>query len=87
MSPTEIDAELIAANPWWRNPQGWEASDVQIRVARQSALSYEPRPLHGLTIGGLYILRGPRRVGKSTRQSSLVLGGHGGSHGFVVRKV
>jgi uncharacterized protein len=72
MSLTEIDAELIAANPWWRNPQGWEASDVQIRAARQSPLSYEPRPLHGLTTGGLYILRGPRRVGKSTAMKQLI---------------
>jgi uncharacterized protein len=72
MSPTEIDAELIAANPWWRNPQGWEASDVQLRVARQSPLSYEPRPIRGLTTGGLYVLRGPRRAGKSTAMKQLI---------------
>jgi uncharacterized protein len=72
MSRSEIDAELVAANPWWRNPGGWEASDVQLRAARQSPLSYEPRPLHGLTAGGLYILRGPRRVGKSTAMKQLI---------------
>lgn len=72
MSPDEIDAELIEANPWWRDPTGWEASDVQLRAARNSALDYEPRPLQNLAPGGLYILRGPRRVGKSTTLKQLI---------------
>jgi len=66
MRISEIDAELTAANPWWRDPEMWEATDVQLRAARQSSLKYEPRPLRDYTPGGLYILRGPRRVGKST---------------------
>lgn len=72
MQASEIDAELIAFNPWWRSPQGWEASDVQLRAVRQSPLAYEPRPLDGYTAGGLYILRGPRRVGKSTAMKQLI---------------
>lgn len=66
MNASEIDAELISSNPWWRNPQGWESADVQLRAVRQSPLAYDPRPLRDYTAGGLYILRGPRRVGKST---------------------
>ncbi|MBA2668804.1 MAG: AAA family ATPase, partial [Gemmatimonadetes bacterium] len=72
MQASEIDAELITSNLWWRSPQGWEASDVQLRAVRQSPLAYEPRPLHGYKTGGLYILRGPRRVGKSTAMKQLI---------------
>ncbi len=66
MRASEIDAELVAVNPWWREPGAWEGSDVQLRAARLSHLDYDPRPLRDVEPGGLYILRGPRRVGKST---------------------
>jgi uncharacterized protein len=69
---TEIDAELIAANPWWRDPDRWPESDVQLRTAMHSALNYDPRPLDDLTPGGLYVLRGPRRGGKSTALKRLI---------------
>jgi uncharacterized protein len=66
MRHDEIDTELVESNPWWRDPDAWHASDVQLRRARESPLAYEPRPLRDTMRGGLYILRGPRRVGKST---------------------
>lgn len=72
MRNDEIDADLVDANPWWRDPDVWTTRDVQLRRARQSPLVYTPRPLAGLTKGGLYILRGPRRVGKSTALKQLV---------------
>ncbi|MEX2527850.1 MAG: AAA family ATPase [Gemmatimonadota bacterium] len=72
MNVTEIDSELSAANPWWRDPHGWQDADVQLRTARTSPLAYDPRPLDDLTPGGLYILRGPRRVGKSTALKKLI---------------
>ena len=72
MRVAEIDTALVASNPWWRDPENWEESDVQLRAARQSPLSYDPRPLRGVTAGGLYILRGPRRVGKSTALKQLI---------------
>lgn len=72
MRASDADAELVAANPWWRDPEGWRESDVQLRTARGSPLAYEPRPLDDMSRGGLYILRGPRRVGKSTALKQLV---------------
>ena len=72
MRVAEIDTELVASNPWWRDPETWEEFDVQLRAARQSPLAYDPRPLRGVTAGGLYILRGPRRVGKSTALKQLI---------------
>lgn len=72
MNLSEIDNELSAANPWWRDPDHWPASDVQLRTAQRSSLNYDPRPLDDLTAGGLYVLRGPRRVGKSTALKRLI---------------
>lgn len=72
MNVDDIDAELSAANPWWRDAGAWQQSDLQLRAARRSALAYDPRPLDDLTTGGLYILRGPRRVGKSTALKRLI---------------
>lgn len=72
MLAPDIDIELIEANPWWRDPIAWEDRDVQLRAARASPLAYEPAPLEDLTPGGLYILRGPRRVGKSTALKQVV---------------
>lgn len=54
-------------NPWWRHPTRWDASDPDLKSARLNALShYDPHPLGNLTPGGLFLLMGPRRVGKST---------------------
>ncbi len=72
MRIADIDAELIHSNPWWRDPEGWAERDVQLRAVRDSAFAYAPRPLADLAPGGLYILRGPRRVGKSTALKQLV---------------
>lgn len=72
MRTAEIDSDLLEANPWWRDPHGWEEQDVQLRAVRRSPLVYRPRPLEHLATGGLYILRGPRRVGKSTALKQLV---------------
>lgn len=72
MRAGDIDSELVTANPWWRDPTGWEDEDVQLQAVRSSPLDYAPRPLADLTSGGLYILRGPRRVGKSTALKRLV---------------
>jgi predicted AAA+ superfamily ATPase len=72
MYASEIDSELTAANPWWQDPERWKESDVQLRTAMQSGLDYDPRPLDDLSPGGLYILRGPRRVGKSTALKRLI---------------
>lgn len=72
MQTSEVDAELTSTNPWWRSPEDWPQQDVQLREARKAPFEYEPDALRDLTPGGLYILRGPRRVGKSTALKQLV---------------
>jgi len=56
---------LLAERSPWRAREGWEADDPDLRAAGRLPLSYEPEPLTGIHAPGLYVLRGPRRVGKS----------------------
>lgn len=51
-------------NPWWRSP-GWAEADHDLREVRDSGLGYRSTCLDDLRPGGLYLLRGPRRVGKT----------------------
>jgi predicted AAA+ superfamily ATPase len=49
---------------WWRDRQ-WDRDDPDLAEAADAPFVYEPVPLGDLRQGGLYVLRGPRRVGKS----------------------
>jgi uncharacterized protein len=55
---------LTDRSAWWRDPE-WERDDPDLREAAESRFVYEPAPLSDLHPEGLYVLRGPRRVGKS----------------------
>ncbi|MBI4728635.1 MAG: ATP-binding protein [Acidobacteria bacterium] len=72
MKPGWIGQELRATNPWWRRPTGWETDDPLLREVADVPFLYEPQPLADLAPGGLYVLRGPRRVGKSVELKRLV---------------
>ena len=56
---------LTATNRWWRDPTGWSADDPDLREAARAPFQYRADVLPDLTPGGLYVLRGPRRVGKT----------------------
>ncbi len=56
--------ELSRLNPWWRSAD-WAATDPDLVDARNSGISYRSGVLDNLREGGLYLLRGPRRVGKT----------------------
>ena len=56
---------LVATNRWWRNPRGWPMDDPDLREAGEAPFRYSADVLDDLAPGGLYVLRGPRRVGKS----------------------
>jgi predicted AAA+ superfamily ATPase len=61
----DIQLQLAASNLWWRNPE-WTSEDPNLRRARAASFNYRAGSLRGLAPGGLYLLRGPRRAGKST---------------------
>lgn len=61
----EAQQLLTATNRWWRDPVGWHATDPDLREAAEAPYDYRAGVLSDLTPGGLYVLRGPRRVGKT----------------------
>lgn len=65
MRSGQLQLQLGASNPWWRTPD-WARDDPDLRAAAAAPFSYRARCLADLVQGGLYVLRGPRRVGKST---------------------
>jgi len=65
MKHGEVQQQLTATNRWWRADRGWEKQDPDLRTAREAPFDYSAGVLANLTPGGLYVLRGPRRVGKS----------------------
>jgi predicted AAA+ superfamily ATPase len=64
LNEAQLSRALANGNAWWRNPQ-WERDDRDLRAVVATALDYEPEPLTDVVPDGLYVLRGPRRVGKS----------------------
>lgn len=64
MNDAQLRRLLTERSPW-RARTGWEADDPDLRAAARLPLDYEPQPLADIRPPGLYVLRGPRRVGKS----------------------
>lgn len=64
MNDSQLRRLLTERSPW-RARTDWEADDPDLRAAGRFSLDYEPDPLADVHAPGLYILRGPRRVGKS----------------------
>jgi predicted AAA+ superfamily ATPase len=64
MNEGQLSRLLTAGNAWWRERE-WERDDRDLRAASLTGLDYQPQPLGDIIPDGLYILRGPRRVGKS----------------------
>jgi hypothetical protein len=82
----QMAQELGRLNPWWRT-RDWARLDPDLRAAADRHLGYRSRCLADLQPGGLYLLRGPRRVGKTVavKQAIEDLLGTGGSAHAVVR--
>ncbi|MYB38411.1 MAG: ATP-binding protein [Gammaproteobacteria bacterium] len=68
----EAQQMLAATNRWWRDPTGWSADDPDLREAARAPFRYRTDVLSDLTPGGLYVLRGPRRVGKTVAVKNAV---------------
>lgn len=60
----QLAQEMSATNPWWRDTD-WESRDADLQAAEGHGIDYQPEVLEGIQRGGLYLLRGPRRVGKT----------------------
>lgn len=65
MNDAQLLARLSDKCTWWRDPAGWERDDPDLKAVRAASITYEPAPLADIRPNGLYLLLGPRRVGKS----------------------
>ncbi len=68
----EVQQQLSGSNRWWSDADGWANSDPDLRGAASAPFQYTARVLPDLTPGGLYTLRGPRRVGKSVEAKKAI---------------
>ena len=78
MRAGEIQAKLTSTNLWWTRPEDWASRDPDLREASEAPFRHSAGVLDDLAPGGLYVLRGPRRVGKSVelkRAVERLLGG------------
>src|ERR1035437_4324719 len=66
-----LSETLAGLNPWWRT-ETWAAADRDLVRVRNSGLGYEADVLRDLQPGGLYVLRGPRRVGKTVASKQAI---------------
>lgn len=74
MKTSEIGEFLRTTNGWWRTVgPSWTDADPHLRAVARSSLHYHPEPLNDLVDGALYILRGPRRVGKSVELKRVIV--------------
>lgn len=65
MNDPALRRMLAEQSPWRTKPTGWEQDDADMRATLRLPLDYQPEPLADIRAPGLYMLRGPRRVGKS----------------------
>ncbi len=73
MNLEQLKQDLQRENTWRDNPSGWMGTDSDLRRVMEEPFEYTPNILANLTEGGLYILHGPRRVGKSVETKRKIL--------------
>ncbi len=64
----------LARTAWWSSPGDWVQGDPDLHRASRSSFEYTAGVVRNLVSGGLYLLRGPRRVGKSVEVKKAILG-------------
>jgi len=59
---------IVAQNPWWTDPGGWEARDGHLRALSRHPMRLPTQVVDHIALGeaGTHVIRGPRQVGKST---------------------
>ena len=63
---------LLARASWWTGPRTWTQRDPDLIQAHRAPFEYSAGALGDLVPGGMYLLRGPRRVGKSVELKKTV---------------
>lgn len=71
MNDVALAQILRQKNPWWQGER-WRKTDVYLRALRDAPFIYAPAALADIKPPGLYVLTGPRRVGKSAEMRRTV---------------
>lgn len=64
-------AEIVNQNPWWKHEDEFDRFDQSLQKAKP--IFFQRRRIE-LNKGGIYILRGPRQVGKTTYLKDMIRG-------------
>jgi len=59
---------IVAQNPWWTDPDGWEARDGHLLALSRRPVRLPTQMVDRITldVAGIHMIRGPRQAGKST---------------------
>jgi len=58
-------SEIVNQNPWWKHGEKFVIFDKNLKEAKEKPIFFERKRID-LNKGNIYVLRGPRQVGKTT---------------------
>jgi len=58
-------SEIVNQNPWWKHREKFVLFDKNLKEAKEKPVFFERKRIN-LNKGNIYVLRGPRQVGKTT---------------------
>jgi len=73
VNDAQIEEILRDRNPWWRRERDWADDDDVLREAAQAPFLLHSDVLNSIAAPSLYVLLGPRRVGKSLAMRRKIL--------------
>jgi len=63
--------EIVNQNPWWKHGEKFVLFDKNLKEAKEKPIFFERKRID-LDKGNIYVLRGPRQVGKTTYIKDLI---------------
>ena len=64
-------SEIVSQNPWWKHGRRFVHFDKHLKEAKTKLVFFDRRQIE-LNKGNIYVLRGPRQVGKTTYIKKLI---------------
>lgn len=64
-------SEIVNQNPWWKHGEKFAAFDKNLKEANEKPIFFKRKRID-LDKGNIYVLRGPRQVGKTTYMKDLI---------------
>ena len=58
-------SEIVNQNPWWKHEEKFAIFDKNLKEANEKPIFFKRKRID-LNKGNIYVLRGPRQVGKTT---------------------